>query len=81
MYKLKKKCDKIESDLTIQKSTIEKQIININKKIDQQEKRADFVAKKDNDEYLQLWDFQLTDIINYINSVKFILFLKLVLGN
>jgi len=72
VFKLREKCNKIESDLTTQKSTVEKQIININKKIDQQEKRADSVAKKDNDEYVQLWDLQLTDIINYINSVQFI---------
>ncbi|XP_060867230.1 dynein regulatory complex protein 1-like [Metopolophium dirhodum] len=70
VYTLREKCNKIESDVTTQKSTIEKQIININKKIDQQEKRADSVAKKDNDEYVQLWDLQLTDIINYINSVR-----------
>jgi len=75
VYTLKEKCNKIESDVTTQKSTIEKLIININKKIDQQEKRADSIAKKDNDEYVHLWDLQLTDIINYINSVNFIFFL------
>jgi len=75
VYALREKCNIIDSDVTTQKSTIEKQIININKKIDQQEKRADSVAKKDNDEYVQLWDLQLTDIINYINSVNFIFFL------
>lgn len=74
VYKLREKCNKIESNLTIQKSTVEKQIINLNEQIDQQEKRADSVAKKDNDDYVQLWDLQLTDIINYINSVKFIFF-------
>lgn len=74
VYKLREQCNKIESNLTIQKSTVEKQIINLNKKNDQQEKRADSVAKKDNDDYVQLWNLQLTDIINYINSVKFIFF-------
>jgi len=70
VYKLREKCNKIESDLTTQKSTIEKQIININKKINQQEKRADSIAKKDNDDYVQLWDLQLADIITNINSVN-----------
>jgi len=74
-YKLRKKCDKIESDLPTKKSTIEKQITSINEKIDQQEKRADSVAKKDNNEYLKLWDLQLNDIIHYINRVKFIFLL------
>jgi len=72
---LREKCNKIESDVTTQKSTVEKQIIDINKKIDQQEKRADCIAKKDNDEYLQLWDIQLTEIKNNIDSVNFIIFL------
>eukprot|EP00102_Acyrthosiphon_pisum_P013175 XP_008182655.1 PREDICTED: dynein regulatory complex protein 1-like [Acyrthosiphon pisum] len=70
VYSLREKCNKIESDVTTQKSIIEKQIININKQIDEQEKRADSVAKSDNDEYVQLWDLQLTDIINHINSVR-----------
>jgi hypothetical protein len=69
VYNLREKCKKIESDHTTQISTVEKQIININKKIDQQEKRADSIAKKDNDDYIQLWDFQLNQIIRYINSV------------
>lgn len=75
VYKLREKCNKIESDLKNKKSTIEKQIISINEKIDQQEKRADSVAKKDNNEYLQLWDHQLNDIIHYINRVKFMFLL------
>lgn len=72
MYKLREKCNKIESNLITQKSTVEKQIININEKIDQQEKRADSIAKKDNDDYVRLWDLQLADIKTNINSVKFI---------
>ncbi|XP_025197059.1 dynein regulatory complex protein 1-like [Melanaphis sacchari] len=67
VYNLREKCKKIESDHTTQISTFKKQIININQKIDQQEKRADSIAKKDNDEYVQLWDFQLNQIIRHIN--------------
>jgi len=81
VYKLKEKCQKIESDHVTQISTIEKQIININKKIVLQEKAADSVAKKDYNEYIELWDHQLNNIIRNIDSVKFLLlFLKLVLG-
>lgn len=76
VYKLRENCNKIETDLTTKKSTVEKQIISINEKIDQQEDRADSVAKKDNNKYLQLWDLQLNDIIHYINSVKFIFLVK-----
>jgi len=76
VYKLRENCSKIETDLTNKKSTVEKHIISINEKIDQQEKRADSVAKKDNNEYVQLWDLQLNDIIQYINSVKFMFLVK-----
>ncbi|KAE9523356.1 hypothetical protein AGLY_016304 [Aphis glycines] len=70
VYNLREKCKKNESNHTTQISTIKKQIININQKIDQQEKRADSIAKKDNDEYIQLWDHQMNQIIRYINSIR-----------
>jgi len=73
---MRKNCNDIETDLTTKQSTVEKQIISINDKIDQQEKRADSVAKKDNNEYIKLWDLQLNDIIHNINSVKFIFSLQ-----
>lgn len=70
MRKLKEKCKKIERDHKTQILSIEKQIITINQKIDQQEKRADCIAKQDNEEYIQLWDLQLNYIICDINNVK-----------
>lgn len=70
-YKMNEKYTKIESACKAKIPIIKKQIININKRIDQQEKRADFIAKRDNSVYIRLWDLHSSNITSCINNVMY----------
>lgn len=63
----------IESACKAKIPIIKNQIININKRIDQQEERADFIAKRDNSVYIRLWDLHLNNITSSINNVTIII--------
>jgi len=74
-YKMNEKYTQIESACKAKIPIIKKQIININERIDQQEKRADFIAKRDNSVYIRLWDLHLNNITSCINNVIFTIYI------
>lgn len=67
---MKEKIKTAESELATRIPVIKKQIVDINKKIDQKEKNADAIAKKNSRLYEELWQQQQNTFIGLIDEVK-----------
>lgn len=71
MFRLNEKCKKLESDGNVRVPVLEKQIVNIHKRIDEQAKKIYSIINRDNSVYKRSWDLQRNNITRCVDYVKY----------